>query len=604
MIPEAPGASSLATIRFFLNRHRGLFGALGGLGVLVGFLEGVNLGAFFPILYAMVGVDASAQTGGAQGRVIELVREAVRVVPVADPFLAACALFAFVTLLKSALSLVHEYLSALFAGRLMHEYRHEIIARLAARPLPYFEESRVGALIYDLTQPPVMLSRLLYQLPRLLVDFLRALFVGAVLFYVEPTIATLLGALAAVVFFLGARRMSEHVYQLAVRRRDAERSMSSTATEWLHGVRPIRIAGADDHWLGAFDRSSGEARTVYVWTSFLLASPRHVFELLGLLLLVAGLMLAYHLDPAGFGRHVVTIGIFAMGLVRILPSVAALARGPLEIRTTIPDVQRIQQLLASDDASHGKGRTQFGGLRNAIRLQDVQVVHPNGVRALDGVNLEIPRGSVVALVGPSGCGKTTLLNTVIGVQRVASGHVYMDDLEVGSLEPRSLLDRVGYVGQRVLLFHGSIRQNIAFFRENPSPERIAAVARLAKIDEFVASLRGGYDALVGEGGANLSGGQAQRLALARALYNEPDMLVLDEPTSALDSSSENYVLEAIQSVARERTVILVTHRLSSAKWAHRICVMDRGKVVAEGSWDELLADNETFRQMCREQGML
>ena len=134
--------------------------------------------------------------------------------------------------------------------------------------------------------------------------------------------------------------------------------------------------------------------------------------------------------------------------------------------------------------------------------------------------------------------------------------------------------------------------------------QVEKAARAAKVDEFIDSLPDGYATLVGEGGANLSGGQAQRIAIARALLGDPDILVLDEPTSALDSRSEAYVLESLQLAARNRTVVLVTHRLSSARWADVIYMLDEGRVAAKGTWDELLAGHEPFRTMCREQNLI
>lgn len=581
-----------------------MFVWLGGLGLLVGILEGINLGAFVPVLYALLDSDPAQISSHSQRMLVEGARQVITHVPISNPFIAACALLAALTLLKAVLSLIHEYLTANLTGRLLHKYRKELIARLAQRPLIHFEESRAGALVYDLIQPPIMLARLLYLMPRLMIDLLRALFVAALLVYVEPTFALGLLVLAVVTYAAFSRRVSIYLYQLGLKRRGAEQEMNSSATEWLQGVRPIRIAGAERHWLNTFDRASRSAQSAYVSSFFLLSSPRHIFELAGFLLLVVGLMIVFYLDPAGFKGHVVTFGIFAVGLVRILPSLAALARGPLEIRNTIPDIHRIYETVRQDEARDESGRDKYRPLRKAVRLEGVSVVYPTQVRALDQVDLEIPKGSSVALVGPSGCGKTTLLNTIIGVQKATSGSVSFDDQPIGAVDLRSLLDRVGYVGQRIMIFHGTISQNISFFRPNAADERIEDVARLAKIDEFILSLPNGFESQVGEGGANLSGGQAQRIAIARALFNDPDLLVLDEPTSALDSTSEAYVLESIQRASRDRTVVLVTHRLSSVRWADRIYVLDRGKIVQCGTWDQLASAEGMFRNMCREQGLI
>jgi len=581
-----------------------MFFGLGGVGLVVGILEGVNLGAFVPILYSVLGLELGQSPGQSQRLMFESVREVLAYVPAADPFMAACALLIFLTIFKAGISLLHEYLTSNATARLLHRYRLELIRRLARRPLRHFEDGRVGAQVYDLTQPPIMLARLLYMLPRLMVDLLRALFVAALLIYIEPAFAIAIALLFAIVYLAFSRKLSIYLYQLGLRRRHVEQEMNSTATEWLHGVRPIRIGGADAHWLRSFEGSSRTAQSTYVRSFFLLASPRHLFELAGLLLMIGGLMLTYLWDPAGFRGHVVTAGIFAVGLVRILPSMAALARAPLDIRNTIPDIQRIYEILHEDDDDTSSGTEPYRPLQRSIRLKDVSVTYPSGTDALLGITLEIARGSVVAMVGPSGCGKTTLVNVAIGIQKPSAGGVHLDDKPIGDFDLRGLLDHVGYVGQKVMLFHGTVAQNIAFFRPNASLDRVIEVAKLARIDEFIRTLPAGYQSLVGEGGANLSGGQAQRIAIARALYNDPQLLVMDEPTSALDSTSEGYVLESIEQASKSRTVMFVTHRLSSVRWAQRICVLEGGKIVADGTWDELLAQDGIFRRMCKEQSLI
>ncbi|MEW6690496.1 MAG: ABC transporter transmembrane domain-containing protein, partial [Pseudomonadota bacterium] len=313
-----------------------MFAGLGVLGLTVGVLEAVNLGAFFPILYALLGTDAGQAPSRGQAVVIEGIRRILTLVPVAEPFLAACTLLVALTVVKAALALLHEYLTANTTGRLLHGYRQELIQRLSRAPLQTIEDSRVGALVHDLIQPPIMLARLLYTLPRLIIDLLRVVFVLGLLVYVEPAVSIGLAAFAVALYLAMSRRLSVYLYQLGLQRRHVELDMNNAANEWLHGIRYIRIGGADGHWLRSFARASRTAQSTYIRSFFLLSSPRHLFELAGFLLLIAGLMLAYRFDPVDFKGHVVVFGIFAVGLVRILPSVAALVRGPLDIRNTIP----------------------------------------------------------------------------------------------------------------------------------------------------------------------------------------------------------------------------------------------------------------------------
>ena len=238
-------------------------------------------------------------------------------------------------------------------------------------------------------------------------------------------------------------------------------------------------------------------------------------------------------------------------------------------------------------------------MSTCIAAENVGVDFPGRGNALASASVAISRGSSAAIVGASGSGKSTLLNALLGIQPLSDGRVTYDGTDLKLFDRASLLRKVGYVGQDVVLFHGSVRDNISFFRTQIPPERVTVAARLANIHDFIESLPSGYDSQVGERGVNFSGGQAQRLAIARALIHDPEILVLDEPTSALDSTSEQVVLQALQQASNNRTVILVTHRLSTVKWVDAIFVLHEGRVVETGDWQQLMENpHGRLRAMC------
>jgi ABC-type bacteriocin/lantibiotic exporter with double-glycine peptidase domain len=585
---------------FFLRRHFVEYLALTVLAVVVGVLEGLNLALFVPLLNVLVGTESAAYSGN---RFISAIYEVITFVPIDDKFIAAGMLFLGMTLLKGGLSISHEYFSAKVTGRFLHGYRIELLERNRLLPLREFQDMRIGAMVYDLTQPPIMLTRLLYMLPRFVVDSMRFIFVFALLIVVEPLITLMFFAGALSVYLLFTRRASQYLYHLGLTRRAVEQSMASIATEWFRGIRGIRIGNAEGHWIESFTKNSDKAREVYVRTSVALASPRHVFEMVAFSLLLIGLMWAYWANHDAFKDQLATISLFAVGLIRVLPSVAALARAPLDIRTTMPDVEYLYRILQQPVTSEENGKIAFTGLHEAIRLENVDVEYEGRGKALDGVSLEIPQNASIAIVGPSGSGKSTLLNLLIGVQRPNRGNLKFDTTSLSDIDGGSLFRRVGYVGQDTSLFFGTIRDNITFFRQGIPAERVRWAAEIAEIDSFIDSLPQGYETKVGEGGVNLSGGQMQRIAIARALLNNPDLLVLDEPTSALDASSERAVLHALEHAAEGRTVVMVTHKLPSVAWVDRIYVMDHGRIVQSGTYKELLADTsgKFFRMYSGEQ---
>lgn len=600
MRKASTAASTSRIIFFFLRRHSSVYLLLTVLGVVIGILEGLNLAVFIPILNNLVGV---APAEGVEDKLlVQTIGKVIGMMPVHDPFLAAASLFLALTVLKGALSLLHEYIVARSSGEVLSQYRQELIERYGQAPLSYFDHARSGALTYNLNMPPVMLSKLLYTLPRSFIDFLRFFFVMVILFYMEPSITIGVTVCGALLYFSVSKPLTRYSYRLSAHRRIAEQEMSAVATEWIRGVRPIRTAGADKHWIQSFSDANDVSRTTYVKTTFLLASPRHVFELVAFAGLFIGMIITYLSSPATLMAQVTNIGLFSMGLARVLPSFATLARTPLDIRTMLPDVENLYEIIHNLPEMEQDGAIPFTRLDDGIRLRNVSVEHAGRAKALDDVSLDIEKGKVVAFVGRSGAGKTTLLNVVIGAQSPSSGQVLYDGTPLANLNKSSLLHRIGYVGQDVLLFHGTIRQNIAYFKQDISESAIAHAADIAEIHDFVMGLPQGYDTLVGEGGVNFSGGQAQRLAIARAIVQNPDILILDEATSALDSSSEKIVVDALRRASANRTVIMVTHRLATVKWADKIHVLDGGKLAESGTWDGLLNDRSTrFYSMCSEQ---
>lgn len=291
---------------------------------------------------------------------------------------------------------------------------------------------------------------------------------------------------------------------------------------------------------------------------------------------------------------------FVVIVLRLLSPVKSLSQVPVRAELTLSAAERLFDILErpSDDIDQ-PGSVAFRGLQKCIELKNVSYEYEAGRRVLDDVSVRFPKGSVIGIVGPSGAGKSTLVDLLARFLDPTCGEVLVDGVNIQDFSTSSWRAQIGIVSQETIIFNDSVLTNIAYGEEYPDFKRAREAARAANAHQFIERLPAGYETQLGERGTKLSGGERQRLALARAIYRDPPLLILDEATSSLDSESERLIQEAFERLFQDRTVVVIAHRLSTIVGADTIVVLDRGRIIEQGSHAELVTAGGLYQRLYR-----
>lgn len=394
------------------------------------------------------------------------------------------------------------------------------------------------------------------------------------------------------------RALGKRIRRASGRALSARSGLFRVASEALQGLRVVKVHTTERYEAGRFGRINKEMlrQQNKVRTARAVASPLievlTVLVLGGLTIVAVKLILDGRLDKSEF---IVTLTALGVAGASIKPIAGVLN----DIQQSGAAADRLARLVGRDpEAGHNARLPKLSTHRQSIVFENVRVVYPGQtIPALGSVSLTIRHGETVAFVGPNGCGKTTLLSLVPRLFDPDAGRVLVDGTDITRVRVRSLRRQIGVVTQEVVLFKGTVRENIAYGTPNPTAEQVADAARLARAHQFITAMPQGYDTPIGEQGLTLSGGQRQRIAVARAILRDPAILILDEATSMIDAESEEHIGEVLRDFCVGRTTLVVAHRLRTVLSADRIVVMDAGRIADTGTHRSLLETSPLYRQL-------
>jgi ABC-type multidrug transport system fused ATPase/permease subunit len=598
---ETPFLRILADL--FPSRERVRLAGVLGMGVVAALFEVLGVASILPFMTLMLDPSAlerysalrsiatSLGVATPEGALLLLGTAAVAIVALGNAFAALNLLVQerFGARTRIRLS------DALFAGYLRQPYSFHV-----QRDAP----SLIKVVIYDsylvmgsIVQPALVgVSR----------GFL-ALSILTVLFLKDPVVTlvvTLVLGVSYWVIFRAVRRRQ--------RRIGAELNLNNLerhriAQESLGGVKELQALGRERYATERFAAATRSAALAEASNRVIAQLPRYALEAIAFGgILLTTLVLEAGARGGGAQTIVPVLALYAFAGYRLLPALQQIYMSAVVIRFNLPALRGLHEdsklvneawRKSLDLSADEKHQLRFA---NAIRFEKVSFTYRDGAApALRGVDLVIRPNESVGLVGRTGAGKTTLADMILGLYEPSDGCLTVDRVPLSGSAIRAWRHRVGYVPQHVFLANASVAENIALGLppQEIDGDAVRRAARLAQADEFISGLPQGFETLVGERGVKLSGGQRQRLGIARALYHEPEVLVFDEATSALDGLTEDAVMDAIRSLSGQRTIILVAHRLRTVEACDRIVLLEEGRIIADGRYDDLLDTSQEFRRL-------
>jgi len=580
-------------------RARRQFLGLCAIAVVAGFMETVAVASIMPFLATLASPELVSSDprlarlhallgGGDQSQILA--------------YLGGIVLLILVV--ANAFSASATWLTLRFANRQGHALSVRLLASYLAKPYVFYLDRHTAELQKNVFgEVQRVTGGMLVPAAQILTKLSVVAFLSALLLLVNPLMALVvtgvLGGVYAVLYRL-ARATLHHAGRTSV---ESGTQRARTAIEALVGAKEIKLLGREAEFLERFKEPSLRWADAQTKAQALGQLPRYAIETVAFSLI---LPLAIYLlgTGRGMGELLPLLGLYAFAGYRLMPALQQIFSGFAAIRNSQAALEAVLKDLrphADAVAPRHETRADRIPIRTAVELVNVHFQYPGeNTWALKQVSLRIPKNASVALVGATGCGKTTVVDLLMGLLRPSEGSLRVDGVEIDERNLHQWQRSIGHVAQQIFLCDDTIARNIAFGLPDADIDvaRVESVSRLARLDEFVVGvLPKGYNTVVGDRGVRLSGGQRQRIGIARALYTDPDLLVLDEATSALDNVTENAVFEALQALAGRKTIVMVAHRLSTVRGCDQICVMEHGRILEHGSYEELMRSSHMFRAL-------
>ncbi|OGQ05075.1 MAG: hypothetical protein A2W61_03065 [Deltaproteobacteria bacterium RIFCSPLOWO2_01_44_7] len=568
---------------------------------LAGLMETATLGMGVPLIEVATSSAQPDNSSLAAGFIKNLLLKAGYPVEEKYKFIFALLIIvSSITILKATFQMVSKYATTIIAQNFRREYKLKLLQKILHASYEYIARRSRGAILYDINQPSQSLYQFIHILGNFLSNLINAVFMIVLMVYlsIPATITiTVIGGLWLYSWrcLFGPRMqlVGKEIYEL-------NQTMGKADVDMIDGIRVVKSNNLQSKMLSTQEsllvREMIPKKKAALYTQGLLFISEFSAGLI--VVVLGGITFGLGLFYLDFARMVVLL----LAVRKASPALSAVGQSYLELKKEFKSVETIEQISFHTPQERKSGLEGFA--IQSICFKNLSFSYPsNGSDkgwSLGNVNINASKGEAIAIVGPTGSGKSTLVNILLGFYKPDSGSVMVNDISLDDIHLNYWREKVGYVSQDIFLFNESILQNIILWDESVNMEEVFRVARIAQIHDFISSLPEGYNTLVGDRGLKLSGGQCQRIAIARVLLKKPDVIIFDEATSALDNITEKAVYNAIRFFKNETISIIIAHRLTSLQHVSKIFVLDSGRIVEQGTHDSLMKASGVYYRLYKE----